>query len=878
MIRGDAGIGKTALLEFAAQNAAGMTVLKIAGTAAEADLPFAALLGVVRPILDTLEQLVEPQRRALAGALGLAEAQSPDRFLISAAALSLLAAAAEENPILCLIDDAQWLDQPSAEALVFASRRLRADAVAVLFAASEWEGRRFDASGVPELMLAGVDGESAEKILGQAAQELAPSVRARLVADAGGNPLALRELPSTLSDDELSGRVELPEQLPLTPRLRRVFDRRIRRLPDNTCEALLVCALEGVGDASVVLRACADLGLSAEALAPAETLRLVRTGGGRIAFAHPLVRAAIVEASALAQRQRVHSALADSLSADEHVDRRVWHQAMATLTGDEEVASALEASARRAQERAGYASAASAFQRAAELTRDESRLPSRLASAADAAWSAGQIERAYALIERALHFASGDTQSHLLHLRGTIELAQGRHADAVSTLLAAARESGDPSTTLAILVDVGEPALKSGFPDEFAIQAGKQAAALPAVTSRDAFNRSVLLWRQRRFERKFDESWPFYEEALRHAANLADDPEVHYQAGEVTMMTCGPGAGLSFFSQAVELARRQGRIGLLPTYLAMQSFEMCSNSEFERAYASAGEGLRLALDTRQSPTLHLIGLARVEAVWGDANAARAHLEEAQGHEADNYLLVATIGCVLGLLELGLGSADAAADVMLRASPGDRLSVMWTAAVPDLVEAIVRTRHPAATDIGPQLARLRRPARTSRAFGSLLARCEALLGLRPPGQAFVDALELADVLSPFERARTELLYGEWLRRERRRKESRPHLRAAVDEFRRLGARPWQDRAEAELRASGETARKREPSTIRDLTPQELQIAQLAAEGHSNPEIAAQLYLSPRTIEYHLRKVFSKLGIASRSELIRGVATLDGAPSD
>ncbi|HZE04905.1 MAG TPA: AAA family ATPase, partial [Solirubrobacteraceae bacterium] len=773
VIRGDAGVGKSALLDFAASQASGMTVLEVRATEAESDLAFAGLYSLLRPILDKLPQLPERQARALAAAFGLAESHSPDRFLISAAVLSLLAVAAEERPVLCLVDDAHWLDQPSAEAMIFAARRLRADPVALVITASEWEGRRFDAPGLPELSLRGLDSVSAERILDEAAPSLAPTVRARLLADAEGNPLALHELAHGLSEDERDGRQALPEQLPLTPRLRDLFERRIRLLPTPGRDALLVCALDGTADAGVVLAALAEIGLAADSLAAAEQAGLVRTSGGRIGFLHPLVRAAAVEAAPLAQRQHVHLALAEALG-EEQVDRRVWHQAMAALTGDEEVAAALEASAWRAQQRAGYASAASAFQRAAELSRDETRLARRLADAADAAWNAGQIERAHALVERALQFASGDLQPRLLHLRGSIELAQGKLRDGTATLLAAANASNDPSTTLAILTELVEPALVAGLPEEFAVAAGNQAAALPTKTSRDAFNQASLLWRQRRFERRFEDSMRFYEEAMRHAAGLVDDVQVQYQAGALTMMTVGLGAGLAHVSRAVDVARRQGRVGLLPNLLSLQSFELAATSQFDSAYATAGEGLELALHTGQSPVWHLLSLAWVEAVRGDGEAVRAHIDEATSRAGDSYMVAMAAGVVRGLLELGCGNPDAAADAMLSASPGDRLAVAWTAAVPDLVEAIVRASHPSSAETDTLLARLRRAQSTSRGFASLLARCEALLGKRPPAEAYAEALELADALSPFERARTELLYGEWLRRERRRREARPHL--------------------------------------------------------------------------------------------------------
>ena len=377
MVRGEPGIGKTALLDYAARRAGAATVLRAAGVDAESDLAFAGLYGLLRPIAGQLGQLTETQRQALAGALGLAASTGFDRLLVSTAVLGLIAAAAEDHPVLCLVDDAQWLDGASADALVFAARRLRAERVAMVFAAREGERRQFRASGLPEMVLGGLVAPAAANVLDRAAPGVAPAVRERLLAEADGNPLALLELPGALTAAQLDGSVPLPEAMPLTPRLQNVFRQRIEALPGPTRLVLLLCAVSDTGDVATVLRAADVLQLPADALDPAEGAGLLRTDGGAITFRHPLVRSALYEAAPLSQRQRAHAALASALPGDQNADLRVWHQAMATLTGDEEVAAALEASARRAQQRAGHASAATAFERAAALTLDESRLAPR---------------------------------------------------------------------------------------------------------------------------------------------------------------------------------------------------------------------------------------------------------------------------------------------------------------------------------------------------------------------------------------------------------------------------------------------------------------------------------------------------------------------
>ena len=445
VLRGEAGIGKSALLGYARQQAAFMTVLAVSGVEAESDMAFAGLHGLLRPVLRHLAELPETQSRALAGALGLAPSAHPDRLLISAAVIGLLAAAAEERPVLCVIDDAQWVDQPSADALAFTARRLRAERVAILAGARAGEGRRFQADGLPELLVAGLDHRSAAELLATGGRKTATAVHERLLAEAAGNPLALLELPAALSRQQLEGLSPLPDAVPLTPRLEEVFRQRIARLPGASQTALLIAATDKTGDVATVLGAMAGLRLPAEVLDPAERAGLIHIADQVISFRHPLVRSALYQGATLSQRQQAHTALAAALTGDEHADRRVWHQAMATLTGDEEVAAALEASARRAGLRAAHASAATAFLRAAELSTDQAHRIRRTAAAAQAAWDAGQPERARQLIELALPAASGELRAQLLHLSGLIEARTGSLREACAILLQGAAVTEHPS-------------------------------------------------------------------------------------------------------------------------------------------------------------------------------------------------------------------------------------------------------------------------------------------------------------------------------------------------------------------------------------------------------------------------------------------------
>jgi DNA-binding CsgD family transcriptional regulator len=870
VLRGEAGIGKSALLRYAMQQAASMTVLAVSGVEAESDLAFAGLHGLLRPILRHLAELPETQSRALAGALGLGPSAHPDRLLISAAVLGLLAAAAEERPVLCVIDDAQWVDQPSADALAFTARRLRAERVAILAGARDGEERRFQADGLPELRVSGLGRASAAELLAIGGRKTAAAVHERLLAEAAGNPLALLELPAAPSRPQLEGRSPLPEAVPLTPRLVEVFRQRIATLPEACQTALLIAAADNTGDVATVLGAMARLRLPAEMLDPAERAGLIHIAGQAISFRHPLVRSALYQGATLSQRQQAHMALAAALTGDEHADRRVWHQAMATQTGDEEVAAALEASARRAGLRAAHASAATAYLRAAELSTDQAHRVPRIAAAAQAAWDAGQPDRARQAIGFILPAAAGELRARLLHLNGLIEGRTGSLREAFAILLQGAEVTRDPSLQLEMLFDAAEAATFSGDLAEVA-RLGERAARVLAASERDRFLQALLSGFGRLFAGDHGEAGVLFSGALARAVAL-DDPRVLLRAADAASVGAAPGVGLAYANRAVELARQRGLLSLLPQALRRQAMELLSASQFDQAFVAAQEGYRLSLEVGYGSGGHLANIATIEAAWGREEDARRHAEQARalGQRRGSVFLRTLAEWTLGLIELTAGRPDAAADRLLTLTAfghPDVNPMISLPAVPDAVEAGVRAGRP--EEAAERLVVFRRSAERTptRSRQALLARCQALLGERPPGQAFTEAIDLADALAPFQQARTELLFGEWLRRERRRQEARVHLRAALELFRGLGTAPWEQRAEAELRATGETARKRDISAADQLTPQELQIAGLVAGGQTNKEIAAQLFLSPRTVDYHLRKVFTKLGITSRTDLVR-----------
>jgi DNA-binding CsgD family transcriptional regulator/tetratricopeptide (TPR) repeat protein len=876
VIRGDPGIGKTALLEYAARRAIGSAVLRVSGIEAESDLAFAGLHGLLRPIVDKLDELPETQADALGGALGLAESRGADRFLISAATLSLLAAAADERPVVCLIDDAQWLDRPSAEALIFTARRLSAERLTIIFAAREGETRRFAAPGLPELALSPLADDAAGELLSISAPSALDTVRAWVRVQAAGNPLALLELPGGLSERQLDGGAALPEVAPLSTRLRDAFMHRIEGLAPGTRFALLIAAVDDSGEAAVVVRAAHEAGAPESALDAAEQAGLVIASAGGLEFRQPLVRSVLLAAATQTELRRAHGALAVALGGEQHAERRIWHQALASLTPDEDIASALEASARRAQSRAAHASAATAFARAAELTADQARRTDRLLAAARAAWAGGDSERARMTIGHALSLASDRTRVELLALRGVIEARTGDVRSAVALLLEAVEASGDACLSLELLIEAAEAATYAGD-HASAIELGRRAARLPAETDIDRFRAESLIGLAAALSGDHQRAAALLSGAIERAERL-EDPRALVLSARMATLAGIHGDGLAQAARAVALARERSLLSVLPLALQEQATALIGHSRFSLAYMAAEESVALARDFGQGwgATMSLVNLAVIDALRGDEERSRARAETAIRFATDSgaAFIIGFARRVLALLDLTLGRPGEAADRLLPLSLGegpdsDPVIALWSA--PDLIEAAARAGR--IDEVTVQLDRYRAWAERSpsRARLALLARCEALAGSGDVRERFESSLEHADAQSPFQRARTELLYGEWLRREREPSEARDHLRLAAEQFRILGTVPWERRAEAELRATGETIRKRDPSTLDDLTPQERQIAGLVASGMTNRRIAEQLYLSPRTIDYHLRKVFSKLGLASRTELVRmGVA--------
>ena len=887
VVRGEPGIGKTALLVDARERASDMHVMTARGVESESELPFAALDQLLRPALAHLGKLPAPQERALRSALGLEDGAADQRFLVFAACLTLLSELAEERPVLCLIDDAHWLDASSTDALLFVARRIDAEGIVLLFAARDGDVRRFDALGVQSIDLGGLDSEVAAALLARGAGvDATASVRDRLTELAAGNALALLELPSALTEAQLAGTEPLPEALPLTQQVESVFLERVRRLSDESQQLVLVAAADDTGSVTVVSRAAAEGGVDADGLIEAERAGLVTVQGDRLVFRHPLVRSAVYAAATSTDRRAAHASLAAALSGGEYADQRAWHRAAAALGPDVETGAALEKSAERALRRSDNAAAASALERAAELSPDAAPKAHRLVGAATAAWHAGQPERATALLERADPIVTDQRlRAQLTSVRGEIQFQCGDLLDACETLMRGADEIA-PLESRKALQMLFEAANAGDWAGDYGrvADAVRRAAALPrSGDAGDDLLTDMLIGVGSFLEgvsaREIDR--------VRGVVDRADDFDE-----PIWLIWAAWGAGAigddaraeELLRRSIRLARASGTVNKLTHSLMIVALEGIFAGRCALA-AEAMEGFKLARDAglRNTASVLLAELAWFAAVQGQEDDCRAYAAQVTKEARATRMAIANTIARWGVALVDLAGArpEVAATQLeeLRAAPPGvcqpHIALMFT---PDLVEACVRAGFDEQARIAcTAFESFAEPGAPTWAL-ALAARCRALVSddAIDTEREFIEALRLhAESNRPFDRARTELLYGEHLRRRRKRVESREHLRAAFAGFEALGAVPWAERARVELRASGETARKRDPSTIDLLTPQELQIARFVADGLSNKEVAAQLFLSPRTIDSHLRNVFAKLGITSRTQLAH-LFVHDGSP--
>ena len=873
VLRGEPGIGKSTLCAYAVDRAEGLTVVRAQGIESEAELPFAAVADLLRPLLGRLADIPAPQAAALEAALALGPPAAGDPFTTCAATLSLLATAAEEGPLLAVVDDAQWLDRSSAQSLLFAARRLDAEGIAFLVATRDGEATPFDGSGLPELALRGLDRESATLLL-QA--PVAPEVAERLVAATGGNPLALLETPALLSAGQLAGVEQLDEPLPTSEGLEQAFLRRVRELDDETQRGLVIAAASGSTDFDSISAAIAGAGIDPAKLDGAERAGLVVVNGNRFDFQHPLLRSAVYHGAPAALRRAAHEAVAKGLGGD----RRAWHLAAATPEPDARVAAELKETALAARARGGHAEAAAALEQAARLTIDSEERARLLRSAADEMRRSGQAARSLALLDEALAAtASSRLRARIQHLRGVVEMWRGAPLAAYEHLMqdAARIEQDDPAKAAWMLSDAGWacfmggdiPAGRAASERAFALTEG--TGGLAQILATALLGIALLLSGER--ERA--------EPLLRRYEPMLDDTEflgrsyaVVWPAAQALVWLEEHGKARDVFTRVIEGARRQSTPSLLPyvlTGLAELDFRA---GAWPQAYANAFEAVRLADETEQPAALAfaLAVLARIDAAHGRGEECEAHVTRAVGLAALGVgAVTAFAGAAAGLLELGLGRGENAIaqleQVARRAREhglGEPTVIQWG---PDLIEAYVRTGR--RDEANAALASFEREAEASGSVwaAAVAARCRGLLASDEEYEAeFARALELHDRLpAPFEKARTELCLGERLRRANRRSEARVYLRAALERFERLGASPWAERAQSELRASGETLRRQEAGAAEELTPQELQVAMLVAGGATNREAGAALFLSPKTIEAHLGRVYRKLHVRSRTEL-------------
>ncbi|UUN26510.1 AAA family ATPase [Streptomyces sp. FIT100] len=907
VLRGEAGIGKTALLDHAADRAVGFRTVSVAGVEAEMELPFAGLQQLCAPLLDRLHQLPGPQRDALSVAFGLQEGragregqegqegqegregregragEAPTRFLVGLAVIGLLAGSVGDRPLACLVDDAQWLDDGSLRVLAFVARRLMAEPVALVFALREpGEGDDRALAGLPELIVEGLGEPDARALLASAVRApLDPLVRDRIVAEAHGNPMALLQAPHAFKPAELAGGFALPGRHPVASGIETAVHQRLQSLPRDSRRLLLTAAAEPTGDVDLLWRAAGLQAIPAGAAAPAEAAELVEFGT-RVRFHHPLVRSAVYRRTSAPDRRAVHRALAEATDPRRDPDRRAWHRAHAAARPDEGVAVDLERSACRAQGRGGAAAAASFLRRAAELTPDPAHRVTRALAAAQAETDAGGTDQALNLLAVAEAGPLDDLQhARIERLRARLVFSRVRGSDAPRLLLDAARRLAPLDAALArdtLLEAVGAAFFAGRLgegPGPREVAEAARAGPAPPTPPRmvdillDSITTLII------------DGHAAGVDALRHALHTvrqeqesgATDADRHWLwlASRVTPEPLAPelwddDAWHELAAGAVDIAREAGALAVLPMALTYQACFQVHAGEFGTAAALIDEATAISEAVGGVPMMYT---SLVLSAW-------------RGRESEALDLIATTseevrargeGRALGLAEYatallynGLGRYDAALAAATSACRYEDLGFFGWALV-ELIEAAARSGHPeAAAPAMDKLTARTRACGTEWALGTEALSRALLSDDRAAEALYQEAVEhLGRCRIAVHLSRARLLYGEWLRRRNRRQESRTQLRLAYEAFSRIGADGFAERARRELSATGETVRKRTVGVTSELTSQEAQIAGLAGAGHTNAEIAAQLFISPRTVEWHLGNVFTKLGVGSRRQL-------------
>ncbi|MDX6360498.1 MAG: hypothetical protein QOH37_3552 [Nocardioidaceae bacterium] len=889
VVHGEPGVGKSALLAEVVAMASDVRVLRTQGLESESPLAFAALHRLLRPVLHLAERLPEPQARALGVAFG-EQVGKVEPFLVGVATLSLLTEAAEEQPVVCVVDDAHWLDSASTDALLFATRRLEADPVAMVFAARDTDDRTFAPEGVAALRLDGLDADSVRALLAEnASVVVAAEVTARLLAETGGNPLALVELPTALSDEQLAGSAPLPSQLMLTTGVERVFLDRSRRLTEAAQTVMLVAVADDSGRLATVQRAAATLGVERDAVAEAERSGLLAVRGETVTVRHPLVRSAIYQAATANERREVHEALAVALDSLEDADRAIWHRAAAADGPDEKLADDLHQVGDRAERRGGYLAAADAHERAADLTADP-RARARLHfAAARNAWASGQTVRSSRLLSAARERADDPLMlADIDRLRGRIAVNLGSATDAHRIFTRAAEQVAVHEPVQAL-----EMAVAAAVARSHGIDSGARLPAdaidvdpSPYDTPRTRCLKHLLVSTRHDIAgdraAAFDELHTAQTTALGAADTLAD-LDLLGNLANAALHLGDDDAHRYFYALMLSTARENGD-GMAVLYaLQRLPFSQYVGGTWGALRNTAEEAIALGLSVGQvaataAPRAWLTLLAALEG-RPDYDDRLTSLQTLVAAHPPVGILAQPVEDLTrwakGIEALLDGDAPGALHhfrQMASASSATQLPALMLMSAQDRIDAAARAgddtqagawvedldAFAAGTDLPwAQAAAAFGRARISEGDGSDAGRVIEL---------YETALtHHAAARRPYDRARVQLAYGEFLRRHQRRVDARGHLREALETFEDLHARPLVERAVQELRASGETARKRDPSTALDLTPMELKVAELVSQGLSNKDVAGQCWVSPRTVAFHLRNVFTKTGVTSRGEL-------------
>ena len=872
VVHGEPGVGKSALLAYAGEAGGEFRVVQTVGVEGEMELPYAALQQLCSPILELMKRLPMPQRDALAVAFGVSAGEAPNPFLVGLAVLGLLSEAAEEQPLLCVVDDAQWLDRASARALAFLARRLLAEKIALVFAARE-PGDVL--AGLPELHVRSLGHRDARTLLESALPaRLDEHVLDRIVAETRGNPLALLELPRGLTPTQLAGGFGLPVAVPLSASIEESFTRRLANLPGDARRLLLVAAADPVGDPALVWRAAQRLGIPESVAETVEAQGLLELGT-RVVFRHPLVRSAVYRAAGLKERRAVHRALAEATDPQIDPDRRAWHRAQATSMPDEDVAAELERSAGRAQARGGLAAVAAFLERAAALTPDSTHRAQRLLAAAGAKRDAGDLEAALGLltgVEAGVLDELGEARVDLLRARIALEQRRGGDAGRLflstasrlepldaqlaretylealagamtsdvevvggALAVAAAARAAPPGTVPPRTVDVLLDAFAIRLTDGYAAAAPTLARALELLLAMDVSNEDVGRWLSLSSGRNSNIV----------ALEMWDDEALYLLA-----------------ARQVQAARDTGALVHLQFALSFLARSQMLAGELSAATLMIDESRLIAEATGTPP---LVNAPMILAAWRGHEPQASELIEASSAEAATRRWTSN-NYARSVLYNGLGRHDDARDAAWEAFQPDPIGYgSWL--LPELAEAASRTADRALLEFALEWLSERTRVISSGWASGMQARVRALLSEGDDAESLYrdSIVHLSGNRVRLELARTHLLYGEWLRRERRRLDARTHLRSALEAFTSMGAEAFARRAERELLATGERARKRTVDTLDQLTPQETQISRLAANGDTNREIAAQLFISPSTVEYHLRKAFRKLDVKSRTQL-------------